>query len=83
MYNQKIKWRRRLIMSIVTKQLNVEGMSCSHCERAVKNELGELDGVKNTVVDLEAKTVTVEYDADSVTEETIKEAIVEAGYEVV
>lgn len=70
-------------MSIITKKLNVEGMSCSHCERAVKNALNELDGVSNTEVDLNAKTVTVQYDTSLVTDKILAEAIEEAGYELI
>lgn len=70
-------------MSEKKKVLNVEGMSCSHCERAVKNALGELDGVKNTEVDLAGKKVTVEYEETLVSEESLVEAIEEAGYDVV
>lgn len=63
--------------------LNVEGMSCSHCVNAVKNAVTALDGVSEVEVDLEGKTATVEYHADEVTLERIKEAIEEEGYDVV
>jgi len=63
--------------------LKVEGMSCSHCENAVKKAVGGLNGVSNTVVDLKGKTVTVEYSADIVSVESIKEAIEDQGYDVV
>lgn len=39
-------------MAIEAKTLNVEGMSCSHCENAVKKSVGALNGVKNVSVDL-------------------------------
>jgi len=70
-------------MSEIKKEFNVEGMSCSHCERAIKNELNELNGVLNTEVSLDKKTVTVLYDIDFVAEKKLIEAIEEAGYEVV
>ena len=70
-------------MSIITKKLNVEGMSCSHCERAIKNALNELDGVSNTEVDLTGKTVTVQYETSLVTDKILAEAIEEAGYELI
>ncbi len=70
-------------MSLTTKKLNVEGMSCSHCEKSIKNALGELDGVNSTVVDLTGKSVTVEYDADLVTDALLKETIEDVGYDVV
>ena len=63
--------------------LNVEGMSCAHCERAVKNAVGELEGVENVIVDLPGKTVAIEYDPGKLTFESFKAAIEEEGYNVV
>ena len=63
------------------KTLLVEGMSCGHCEKAVKNALGELEGVKNVSVDLGNKKVEVE--GDNLVDSKIKEAIEDAGYDVV
>ncbi len=68
---------------ITIKVLNVEGMSCSHCEKAVTNALNELNGVSDTKVDLKGKTATVTYDTELVTEADMKEAIEDAGYEIV
>ncbi len=62
-------------------KLNVEGMSCSHCENAVKNAVLEIDGVSNVEVDLEGKSVTVTHE-ESVSVGSIKDAISEEGYEV-
>jgi len=62
--------------------LNVEGMSCSHCEKSVKNALTEL-GANEVFVDLDAKTVTVSYDENRLSLEKIKSEIVDIGYEVV
>lgn len=62
--------------------LNVEGMSCSHCVAAVNNAVNSLDGISNAKVDLEGKTVTVEYDDDKVALDSIKEAIEDQGYDV-
>jgi len=63
--------------------LNVEGMSCSHCEKAVKNAVGALDGVASVTVDLAEKTVVVEYDPSKGSPESFKLAIEEEGYKVV
>lgn len=62
--------------------LNVEGMSCAHCEKAVKNAVGELDGVESVTVDLPGKTVQIEYDPGKLTFETFKAVIEEEGYDV-
>ena len=63
--------------------LNVEGMSCSHCENAVKKAVGALDGVNQVLVDLKGKSVTVEYDTLKVSLDSIKNEIEEQGYDVV
>jgi len=64
------------------KTLDVEGMSCSHCENAVKKAVGALNGVGSISVDLKGKKVTVEYDSEKVTVESIKDAIEDQGYDV-
>jgi copper chaperone len=70
-------------MSSEVKTLNVEGMSCSHCENSVKKAVGELNGVKSVDVDLKGKKVTIEFDAEKVNVETIKDAIEDQGYDVI
>lgn len=61
--------------------LNVEGMSCSHCENAVKKSVGALDGVSSVEVDLASKTVTVEYESANVSLEQIRNEIIDQGYD--
>lgn len=69
-------------MALEFIKLNVEGMSCSHCENAAKKAVGALTGVDNVAVNLQEKTVTVEFDPGKVTVIQIKEAIDDQGYEV-
>jgi copper ion binding protein len=59
----------------------VPGMSCSHCEAAVKDEVGKVRGVDEVDVDLRTKLVTVT--GDDLDVRLIGQAIEEAGYEVV
>ncbi len=63
--------------------MNVNGMSCSHCENAVKTAVSALDGVKKVSVSLKHKTVDVHYDEEKVSLDKIKAAIDDQGYEVV
>lgn len=69
-------------MSTNKAVLNVEGMSCAHCENRIKKVVGALQGISSVAVDLNGQTVTVEYGADVVTLEDIKAAIENQGYEV-
>jgi len=63
------------------KILKVEGMSCNHCVMAVKRALTGLDGVGTVEVDLENGKVTVV--GEALKDDAMKEAIDDAGYEVV
>lgn len=63
-------------------KLTVEGMSCQHCVKAVNNAVGALPGISRVAVDLEAKTVTVDYDPAQSSVQTIKAEIEDQGYDV-
>lgn len=66
-----------------TQTLSVSGMTCDHCVRAVKQEVGELDGVTDVAVELgDPSTVTVQSTSE-LSHDALVEAIDEAGYEVV
>lgn len=60
---------------------SVPGMTCGHCEAAVKGEVGKVAGVAAVNVDLDTKIVTV--DGSELDREAIVAAIDEAGFEVV
>ena len=59
----------------------VPGMSCGHCEQAVGSALCEVSGVESVHVDLDAKVVTVR--GQDLDDAVLRQAIDEAGYEVV
>ncbi len=63
--------------------LNVEGMSCEHCVKAVKNAVSALPGIEKVAVDLKNKSVTVKYHPAESTLDEIKSEIEEQGYDVV
>lgn len=62
----------------MTKTVTIEGMMCQNCVKHAATALNALPGVTATV-DLDTKTATVTGD---VTDEAIKQAIADAGYEV-
>jgi copper ion binding protein len=66
-------------VTIVATVYSVSGMTCQHCVEAITSEIGQVDGVDSVVVDLAAKTVTVDGDAD---DGAVRAAIDEAGYSV-
>lgn len=63
--------------------LNVQGMSCGHCVKAVESGVNELNGIDNVTVNLEAAKVDVAFDDAQVSVDDIKEAIEDQGYDVV
>ncbi len=65
--------------SVISVELRVPGMTCSHCVRAVESEVQALDGVDAVRADLETKLVTVH--GASVNPDAVRAAIEEAGYE--
>ena len=57
----------------------IDGMSCSHCVRAVFTALGGVEGVSKA--DVSIGQAVIEHDG-TVSKEAIREAISIAGYEV-
>lgn len=63
------------------KELMIEGMMCQNCVKHVTHALESISGASHVQVSLEDKKATVEV-PESVTDETLKAAVTEAGYEV-
>lgn len=57
-------------------------ISCGHCKAHIEGALNALPGVEKVQVEVPTKTVTVQYDADSVSPEKIEAALAEEGYPV-
>ncbi|MBS5881738.1 MAG: heavy metal translocating P-type ATPase [Lachnoanaerobaculum sp.] len=66
----------------MTTVINVNGMMCEHCKATVEKVTRGVEGVSNSLVNLDAKNVTIEHSAD-IDLEKVKKAITDAGYEVV
>jgi copper chaperone len=62
--------------------LNAPAVSCNHCKMAIEKAVGAMGGVGAVDVDVAEKTVTVDFDADAVTLESIEATMAEEGYEV-
>ena len=58
----------------------VSGMHCSNCEAAVKSALSERPGVAAVDVDLPTKLVTIR--GERLSDEELRAAIDDAGFEV-
>ncbi len=62
--------------------IDVNGMSCMHCHKAVTDAISEVNGVESVDVSLENNNATVVFDDDITNLDAIKQAVVDAGYEV-
>jgi Cu+-exporting ATPase len=60
----------------------VGGMTCASCVLSVEESLHDLDGVLSASVNLATEKVTVKYDPQRVRLPQIKQAVRDAGYEV-
>ena len=63
-----------------TITFSVPGMTCGHCEAAIKQEVGSVAGVSGVDVDLETKDVVVT--GTSLDRDALVAAIDEAGFDV-
>jgi len=61
------------------KTFSIPNISCGHCVMSIKNELGELEGVKSVDGNPETKSIDVEWDAP-ITEDKILETLKEINY---
>ncbi len=63
------------------KVISIEGMMCQHCVNHVTKALEAVDGVSNVKVNLEQKNAVLTAN-DTVSNDVLTKAIVDAGYEV-
>lgn len=67
--------------STSTSTYTVQGMTCDHCVRSVREEVSELPGVTDVDVDLASGRVVVTAD-EPVDRAAVQAAVEEAGYEL-
>lgn len=67
---------------MITKTMIIEGMTCGHCTGRVQKALEAIDGVTKAVMSLEEKSAVVTMDKE-VSDEALKNAVVQADYEVI
>ncbi len=66
-------------MSTQELEYTVGGMSCGHCKSAVTEEVEQVAGVEAVEIDLDTKRVVVR--GEGFSDEAVRNAIREAGYE--
>lgn len=63
-----------------TETLSIEGMHCEHCVEVVRSALQSVEGV--SVEDVSIGTATIDYEADTVSEGDVADAVRDAGYDL-
>ncbi|XUW99698.1 MAG: heavy-metal-associated domain-containing protein [Dehalogenimonas sp.] len=63
-------------------QLNLTGLSCSHCAASVEKAVMKVNGIKKVSVDLDASKMSVEFEGSKANINDIKKAVKDAGYGV-
>jgi len=58
---------------------SVPGIHCAHCGMSIREEVSEVAGVEAVDVDIDAKVVTIR--GRELSDERLRAAIAEAGYE--
>jgi copper chaperone len=61
--------------------LQVEGMTCGHCELAGQDAVRKLPGIKKVKANKHKKQAAVEYDPAKVTPEQVMKTINDTGYQ--
>jgi len=64
----------------MTIKIGVNGMSCGHCSKAVKDGIMQIAGVEDVTVDLQEKTATI-ISSVNIAEELLADIIEDEGFE--
>ncbi len=68
--------------NINTTELTAPDIVCGGCANAIKNALGNVEGVQSVEVDVERKTVRVEHEIEKAPRESVVAVIEKAGFPV-
>ena len=67
---------------MATTVLTVPDISCEHCEKTIVGALSPVTGISSVTVDIPTKQVKVEYDANQVSVDQMKDVLKEEDYPV-
>ena len=62
--------------------LNVDGITCEHCVKTIKEAIVNLVGIFSVEVNIEKKQVIIEFDEKQAKPEDLIDKITEAGFGV-
>ena len=64
------------------EKFEIQGMTCSSCQAHVERAVKKLEGVNSVVVNLLSNNMVVEFDENKLSNESIINAVIDAGYGV-
>ena len=64
-------------------QIKINGMTCMGCVNSVKTVLEKMSGVNDVDVSLDKALAIIQYDAEKACIDQLKQAMQDAGFEVV
>lgn len=67
---------------MTSKTYSVPDVSCQHCKHAIETAVGGMGGVARALVDVEHKTVDIDFDEAVTSEAAILATLDEEGYPV-
>jgi len=67
---------------MISKTYSVPAVSCGHCKMAVERAVGAMSGVNSVQVDVDNKSVDIDFDEAIVQEDAILATLKEEGYPV-
>jgi Cu+-exporting ATPase len=70
-------------VSQMEKTYKIKGMTCAACANRVEKAAGKVNGVTGSSVNFATEKLTVSFDGTAVTEDALKSAVSNAGYELV
>ncbi len=62
--------------------LTAPDISCQHCRSTIESGMARVDGVRRVDVDVESRTVSLDYDESRTGEERLRDEMAELGYPV-
>jgi len=66
---------------MTTATYSIPNISCGHCVHTIQTEVGEMEGVRSVVADIERKIATIIYEPPA-TEEGIKSLLASINYPI-
>jgi copper chaperone len=67
---------------VTTTRVSVPGVHCDHCRAAIEGAVSRADGVRRVGVDLGARQVTIDHDAEVTDVGELVRLIEDQGYDV-